>query len=154
MRREKLAIPSGFLIVGTAGAGGVTLSGLAFFLGRAMTPVSPLGPPESGVAWSGGWGCCPAGGAEGSVWAWHNGADATATTASIRTASENRRRTETNGRIGTMTTSLLYSIRDCPKPATAWRTALLSIRREKGRDDAEGATSARSEPAGHQPSLS
>ena len=90
MRREKSGIPAGFLIVGAAGAGGVTLSGLAFFLGRAITPVSPVGPPESGVAWSGGWGCCPAGGAGGSVWARLNGADATAKRARISTASENR----------------------------------------------------------------
>ena len=57
------------------------------------------------------------GGAGGSAWARLKGADATATRARIRTASENRRRTETDGHIGSMA-SLFNSIREFPKLAT------------------------------------
>src|SRR5580658_1678991 len=55
-RRLMLGRPSGFLNLGSAGAGGGVSSGLSFFLGSAMDPLSPPGPPAAGAVWSGcGW---------------------------------------------------------------------------------------------------
>ena len=56
-------MPSGFLILGADGAtgGGGVSSGWAFFLGTTMGPLSPAGPPESGLEVSGCWGCCGCG---------------------------------------------------------------------------------------------
>jgi hypothetical protein len=53
---------SGFLIFGATGAagGGVSSVGV-FFFGTTMGPLSPPGPPESGLEVSGGGGvvgCC------------------------------------------------------------------------------------------------
>src|SRR5207248_11499004 len=53
-RNEKSSSPSGFLIFGVFSGGGVS-SG--FFLGTAMGPVSPCGPPASGFCC-----CCLVGG--------------------------------------------------------------------------------------------
>ena len=72
-----LGAPSGALNSGRAGAGGGVLSELSGFLGRAIGPLSPLGPPASGACWSG---CCAAGccGAAG-CWLWLCACPCTAT---------------------------------------------------------------------------
>src|ERR1051326_3090439 len=59
---EKLSSPSTFLGVGD---GSSFLGGSSFFLGTAMGPMSPVGPPASAGAFDGCWFCCAFGGGVG-----------------------------------------------------------------------------------------
>src|SRR5208282_4822947 len=105
-------MPSGFLILGAAGAGGGTSAGASFFLGSAMTPESPPGPPASGAVWSG---CCAGGigGVVGGVaWDRAKGATVTVIDRMSNAASSKRREVGTDWRRVCMTTSLLNSIRE------------------------------------------
>ena len=60
-RRLMLAVPSGFLNTGTQPEpAAACCPGYPGFLGKAIGPLSPLGPPASGACWSG---CCMTGSA-------------------------------------------------------------------------------------------
>src|ERR1700691_1344751 len=101
-------MPSGFLILGAAGAGGGgASSGVSFFLGKAITPESPVGPPASGAAWSAGCGgVCGVCGAGVVDCDQDRGDNAAANDTTSNAASGKLRREETDGRKVDMTTSV------------------------------------------------